>query len=755
MKSVLNKFYKIKKPKIIKIDSNDKMNIGYGSLNYKITFDNKTILLKIYQYSERNLNFVKSENKIIDLLNKKIKNIFPSIIKNTLSKDLTISQKKRKIYRVLTYIKGSFFSESKHSKQLFSNFGTLLGKMDKLLLKVRDIHIESRQIEWDIRHLNWNEKYLDYIKDKETKKIVEYFLLQFNENVFPHVYSLRKSIIHNDANDWNILVKKEKIIGVIDFGDMVYSFLINEIAIALAYSLTKKENPVKWAIELIKSYNKIVKLKTIEIDLLYYLIAARLCTTILKSSFHENEDPSDQYISISKNDAIILIKKWLTINPIFFKNEIKKVLNISVTKQISNKKLLDKRKKYLSQSYSLSYKSPIQMNKAAFQYMYDSNGNTYLDAYNNVPLVGHEHPKITKAAQKQIGKLNTNTRYLYKNLTDYAEKLLKKFPKKFTKVFFVNSGSAASDLAIRISRLHTKNKNIAVLQQGYHGNTSLGIDISHYKYSGKGGCEKKKNIIELEIPNAYNNLYGKRKSVNQYAKEAIQKLKKQKTLCAFIAEPIIGCAGQVIVPKNYIKNIHPTIKQLGGLYISDETQTGFGRLGKYFWGYEMHEKIPDIIILGKPIGNGHPMAAVITTDSINQSFENGMEFFSSFGGNPVSCEIGKTVLNIIEEENLQQNALKVGDYLYKKLTELKKVYQIICDVRGIGLFIGVEFVSNNKKPGTKEASYITNELKKQFILVSTDGQFDNIIKIKPPLCFTKKNAKRLVETIKEIIKKLV
>ena len=169
----------------------------------------------------------------------------------------------------------------------------------------------------------------------------------------------------------------------------------------------------------------------------------------------------------------------------------------------------------------------------------------------------------------------------------------------------------------------------------------------------------------------------------------------------------------------------------------------------------MHEKIPDIIILGKPIGNGHPMAAVITTDSINQSFENGMEFFSSFGGNPVSCEIGKTVLNIIEDENLQQNALKVGDYLYKKLTELKNVYQIIYDVRGLGLFIGIEFVSNNKQPGTKEASYITNELKKQFILVSTDGQFDNIIKIKPPLCFTKKNAKRLVETIKEIIKKLV
>ena len=490
--------------------------------------------------------------------------------------------------------------------------------------------------------------------------------------------------------------------------------------------------------DIVKS--KITKLKTIEIDLLYYLIAARLCTTILKSSFHAKEDPEDKYISVSKNEAVKLLKKWLTINPIFFKNEIKKALNVPIDKQVSNKDLIKKRKKYLSKSYSLSYQSPIQMEKAAFQYMYDNIGNTYLDAYNNVPLVGHEHPKITKAGQKQIGILNTNTRYLYKNLTDYSSLLLKKFPKKFTKIFFVNSGSAASDLAIRIAGVHTKNKKIAVIEQGYHGNTSLGIDISHYKYSRKGGHKKKKNIIELKLPNTYNNFYEKPKSGHQYAIEAIQKLKKNKKLCAFIAEPIVGCAGQVIIAKNYIKKIHPTIKKLGGVYIADETQTGFGRLGKYFWGYEMHKIVPDIVILGKHIGNGHPMAAVVTTDALNQSFENGMEFFSSFGGNPVSCEIGKEVLNIIEEENLQQNALKVGEYLQKNLIKLKNSYKVIDDVRGCGLFIGIECINDKGEPGKKEAKYITNELKKKFILVSTDGQFENVIKIKPPLCFTKKNA---------------
>ena len=754
MKNIIKTFYGINTPKVIQIDSNDKMNIGYGSLNYKIISNNKKFILKKYRLSERNLNFVRSENKIIHLLNKKIKNIFPQIVLNIHKEELTIIKKEKAIYRFLSFIEGKFLSESKHSQKLFSNFGKILGKINKELLKLEDENIESRKIEWDIKNLNWNQKYLKYIDDVEGKKLVEYFLLQFNENVFPNNYNLRESIIHNDANDWNILVNKDNIIGIIDFGDMVKSYLINEVAIALSYVLSDKKNLLKWIVKFLKSYNQSVKLKEIEIDLLYYLIPARLCTTILKSSFHEKEDPTDKYITISKKGAVDLLKKWITINPIFFQNKIKKELNIPIKNPPSNLDLIKKRKKHLSKAYSLSYKSPIQINKAAFQYMYDSNGNTYLDAYNNVPLVGHEHPRITRSAQKQIAKLNTNTRYLYPNLTEYSKLLLKKFPKKFNKVFFLNSGSAATDLAIRIAKTHTQNKNIAVLEQGYHGNTSQGIKISHYKYSGKGGHEKKKNIIELPIPNTINKKQGFKYN-SKLIKYAKGKIKEKKSLCAFIAEPIVGCAGQVILPKNYIKKLYPIIKKLGGLYISDETQTGFGRLGKYFWGYEMHNTIPDIIILGKPIGNGHPMAAVITTEKINKSFENGMEFFSSFGGNPVSCEIGKSVLKIIEEENLQKNALTVGNYLMEKLTILKNKYNIINEVRGMGLFIGIEFKNIDETPATKKALFITNELKKQFILVSTDGKYNNVIKIKPPLCFSITNADLLIKLLEKILQKLI
>ena len=754
MEKIIKKFYKINKCKIIQLDSNDKMNIGYGSLNYKIICNNQSFLLKKYRLSRRNLNFVKSENNIIHLLNKKIGKIFPEIILNINKEELTIVKKEKAIYRMLSFIEGEFLSESNHSYKLFSNFGQILGQINKELLKLEDENIESRKIEWDIKNLNWNRKYLEYIEDVETKKLVEYFLLQFNENVFPNDCNLRRSIIHNDANDWNILVNKDNIIGIIDFGDMVKTYLINEVAIALSYILIEKEDIIKWIIKFLKPYNKSIKLKSIEIDLLYYLIPARLCTTILKSSFHEKEDPSDKYITISKKGATDLLKKWITINPVLLQDRIKKELKIPINKRSSNLDLIKERKKYLSKAYSLSYNSPIQINKAAFQYMYDSIGNTYLDAYNNVPLVGHEHPRITKSAQKQIAKLNTNTRYLYSNLSEYSQLLLKKFPKKFQKVFFVNSGSAASDLAIRIAKTYTKNKNIAVLEQGYHGNTSLGINISHYKYSGKGGHKKKKNIIELPIPNTNNKkrIFKSNSLLINYAKT---KIEEKKSLCALIAEPIIGCAGQVILPKNYIKKLYPSIKKLGGLYISDETQTGFGRLGKYFWGYEMHDIEPDIIILGKPIGNGHPMAAVITTKKINKSFENGLEFFSSFGGNPVSCEIGKSVLKIIEEEKLQKNALNVGNYLIKKLNVLKNKFKLIYEVRGVGLFIGIEFKYVNGKPATKETIYITNQLKKEFILVSTDGEYNNVIKIKPPLCFSITNADLLIESLKKIMQKLI
>jgi 4-aminobutyrate aminotransferase-like enzyme len=396
------------------------------------------------------------------------------------------------------------------------------------------------------------------------------------------------------------------------------------------------------------------------------------------------------------------------------------------------------------------------MVKAAFQYMYDASGKTYLDARNNIPHVGHCHPKVVQAGQQQMALLNTNTRYLYDQLNDYAEQLLAKFPEPLNKVFFVNSGSAASDLAIRLAYTHTNQRDVMVVEHGYHGNTKTDIDISPYKFEGKGGEGPASYILKVPIPDTFRGPYrdNEGKAGKLYAHEAIRLLNKNdRKVAAFICEPVIGCGGQIPLPKGYSKEVYSAIRSQGGVCISDEVQTGFGRLGEHFWGFQMQDVVPDIVILGKSMGNGHPLAAVVTSSEVARSFENGMEFFSSYGGNPVSCAIGRAVLEVIEEEELQRNALETGNCFKKRLSMLAENCPEMGDVRGLGLFLGIEFVKDQDtlEPYTRLAKHVENQLRENGILVGTDGPYENVIKIKPPMCFSKSNMQQLVDELETII----
>ena len=396
------------------------------------------------------------------------------------------------------------------------------------------------------------------------------------------------------------------------------------------------------------------------------------------------------------------------------------------------------------------------MERAAFQYMYDAYGNTFLDAYNNIPHVGHCHPKVVEAGQMQMAKLNTNTRYLYDILPAYAEKLLARFPSKLNKVFFVNSGSAASDLAIRMAKWHTQKEGVMVMEHGYHGNTQMSIDISDYKFSNPKGQGQKNHILKTTLPDTYRGPFtlNNGSAGKEFAKVSMLEMKEfSQSIAAFIAEPIVGCGGQVPLAKGYLETLYPAIWKQGGVCISDEVQTGFGRLGDCFWGFEQQGVVPDMVVLGKPMGNGHPMGAVVCTQEIAESFESGVEFFSSFGGNPVSCAIGLAVLEVIEEEGLQENAQIVGGYYKSLFMELKEKHACIGDVRGSGLFLGVDLV----KPWSTEedpvlAKYIKNQLRERHILISTDGPKDSVLKTKPPLIFTKENSLQVVEEMERLLK---
>ncbi len=418
--------------------------------------------------------------------------------------------------------------------------------------------------------------------------------------------------------------------------------------------------------------------------------------------------------------------------------------------------IIENRKRILSPSLSLSYNKPLHIVKGRRQYLYDVNGNEFLDATNNIQHVGHCHPKVIETTLKQLKRLNTNTRYLDKTILDYASLLMQKMPNELNKVFFTNSGSESNDLALRLARNYLQNNETIVLDGAYHGHLISLIEVSPYKYKGPGGFKPPKNVHALPIPDPFRGKYRGKDSGGKYAEEMNTILKKIKVSPTFLSESIMGCGGQLIPPEGFMKKAYDLVKASDGLCIADEVQIGFGRLGDVFWGFESQNVVPDIVSLGKSIGNGHPLSVVITTKEIADRFDNGMEYFNSYGGNPVSCAIGKAVLEIIEEEELQKNAREVGIRLLKMLQELEKKHEQIGDVRGKGLFLGVEIMegSDYSKPSKEIATLIVNKMKESGILVSTDGPDHNVIKIKPPMVFNFQNACQLIETLDRILLKI-
>ncbi len=416
------------------------------------------------------------------------------------------------------------------------------------------------------------------------------------------------------------------------------------------------------------------------------------------------------------------------------------------------------REKHLSPSMSLSYEEPLHIVRGEDQYLFDANGKRYLDAINNIQHVGHCHPKVVNAAQKQYEKLNTNTRYLDETIINYAKDLINKLPVGLDVCFFTNSGSEANDLALRVARHYTQSKETIVLDGAYHGNLSSLIEISPYKHDGPGGAGAPNYVNTISMPDTYRGKYRGNNAADGYVDE-VEKVIKQiqkngNNMPVFIAESLMGCGGQLVMPEDFLKRAYELVRGAEGICIADEVQIGFGRMGSHFWGFETCDVIPDIVTMGKSMGNGHPLSAVVTTHEIAEAFNNGMEYFNSFGGNSVSCAVGHAVLNVIEEEGLQENADDVGNYLIDQLNKIDN--SLIGQVRGQGLFIGIELIKDKDAltPAAKEADEIVNAMKDAGILMSTDGPDHNVLKIKPPIIFTRENADELVLNLISIFDQL-
>ena len=437
---------------------------------------------------------------------------------------------------------------------------------------------------------------------------------------------------------------------------------------------------------------------------------------------------------------------WNSISP--NPNLLFKLEDLHPEKIVSIEEIIHYRKQHLGKSLSLQYKTPIKMLRGEGAYLIDHQGQKYLDTVNNVAHVGHEHPQVVKAGQAQMGLLNTNSRYLHENINQLAKEIIATMPSELNVIHFVNSGSEANELAIRMAKATTGAQDFIASEVGYHGNSNACIDISSYKFDGKGGYGAPEYTHIFPLPDAFRGKYTGDQTGDLYADE-VQLLidgihKKSRNVAALIVEPIISCGGQIPLPTGFLKKVYEKVRSTGGLCISDEVQVGCGRLGTTFWGFELYDVIPDIVTIGKPLGNGHPLAAVVCTQEVADRFANGMEYFNTFGGNPVSCAIGTAVLQTIKNEKLQENAIEVGGYLKSALKRLANKFPIIADVRGEGLFLGFELLDAEGKPCAKKADYLVNRMKDYKVLMSTDGPDYNVLKIKPPLVFTKKNASEVM-----------
>ncbi len=412
--------------------------------------------------------------------------------------------------------------------------------------------------------------------------------------------------------------------------------------------------------------------------------------------------------------------------------------------------LIARREKLLGPAYRLFYQNPVHVVRGEGVWLYDPQGNAYLDAYNNVASVGHCNPHVVEAIARQAAVLNTHTRYLNETVVTYAERLLAKFPPALSHVMFTCSGSEANDLAIRVAKSFTGGTGFIVTELAYHGGTDAvaGLSPSFGKFVPLGEHARtvpapdSRKIAGQQLDTAF--AEGVRTAIADLQRHGIRP-------AALLVDTIFSSDGIFSDPPGFLKGAVDAIHEAGGLFIADEVQSGFGRTGDKLWGFERHAVSPDMVTLGKPMGNGHPIAALVTRPEVVKTFGSQSRYFNTFGGNPVSCAAGMAVLDVIERNSIQQSARDVGAYFRDRLRELATSHAAIADVRGAGLFIGVEIEAADPSTSAQLTANIVNGMRDRRVLLSATGARANVLKIRPPLIFSKDNVDYFLQKLGEVL----
>ncbi|HET9034136.1 MAG TPA: aminotransferase class III-fold pyridoxal phosphate-dependent enzyme [Dokdonella sp.] len=665
---------------------------------------------------------------------------------------------------LLSFLPGTLMAELEAwTPPLAASIGNLLGRLDRVLESF-DHPLLDRVLKWDLRQAGWISQHLDSISEPTRRAHIKQISARFVRELKPRLDALPRHAIYNDANDMNVFVSGKgdqlEASGLVDFGDMIRSPRVCEPAIALAYAMMGPADPLARGVALARAYHQAFPLSNEEAALLAPLVKVRLAITVANAAIQRAENPHNRYLAVSEAPAWRLLDYLDAIGDEAFEAAIRAACmrEVEPSPRATKTSLLARRRIVALGNQSLFYEDPLHIVSGRKHFLHDADGVEYLDVYNNVPHVGHAHPHVVDAVTRQMATINTNTRYLQEVHLDYAERMLARLPAHLSKIVFLSSASEANELALRLARAATGARDMLVMDHCYHGNTTGAMDISPYKFGHAKSLNAAPDWVHVVAqPDVYRGIHRGAGAAEKYIDEFRKILgnieRKGRKPAGFICECLPSVGGQIVLPPGYLNTVYAMVRAAGGICIADDVQTGLGRLGHWFCGFEQQECMPDVVVWGKPLGNGFPLAAVAMTRPIADAFARGPEFFATFGGSSAACAAGAAVLDVMNDENLQARALKTGEQLLTGLAELAQRHAIIGDVRGFGLFLGVDLVRDRARrdAATVEARRLMNRLREKRVLVGLEGPENNVLKIRPPMSFDSAAAEQFLTRLDEAL----
>jgi len=605
--------------------------------------------------------------------------------------------------------------------------------------------------------------FVHHIADTAAQKRVAGIFSNTASDLLPRIARLRHQVTHQDAHGSNVLINAEQpseISGLIDFGDMTYSSIVADVAIACDGAAYGAADIVDAMCDVIAGFDSVLALSSEEVDLVFDVMLARNALTATIAAAREALGFNDSVHIESETPYIDRIDALQTLGRDAITNRLRAACQFPVYspsrrpasgRDVSDE-LFEKRKKLLGEKATYFYDKPVHFERAEGCFLFSPGGEAYLDCYNNVPQVGHCNPTVVKAICRQAAVLNTNTRYLYSSIIDYAERLTDKLAPHLDACLFVNSGSEANDIAWQMVKAITGRTGGLLMEDAYHGITEPIRQFSP--------CHPDTPLPDhlegLIVPDPYRGPYRDDETdiAEKYAADAERAIRALSSrghgLAAFMIDSAFCSSGVPRVLPGYLQGIERRVRAAKGLMICDEVQSGFGRMGQW-WGHELHGVHADIVTMGKPVANGHPLGVVVTSKALLDQFIDAVRPFSTFGGNTVACAAGIAVIDEIERNALIENGVDVGDYLRDELNELAGKHSLIGDVRGNGMLTGLEFVTDrgSRSPATQETRALLELMKSRHVLVGNEGRDGNILKLRPPLVFSRKNANQFIAALND------